>query len=65
MIANQILLDLTCFVESPEKRMMLEDLMLDFVSAYKSKDKDDNPDQVLEDFMQKFEEVSECEQSEK
>lgn len=54
MIANQVLLDLTYIVD-PGKKQLLTDFMLDFISAYKSEAED--PDEILENFMKKIDEV--------
>lgn len=60
MIANQLLLDLTCFVE-PEKKQQLREFLMDFVNAYKSNGTED-PDAALEKFIKAITEVKECKQ---
>jgi len=54
MISNQVLLDLTYIVD-PGKKQLLTDFMLDFISAYKSEAED--PDEIIEKFMKKMNEV--------
>lgn len=60
LITNQLLLDLTCFVE-PEKKHQLREFLLDFVNAYNSKGAED-PDAALEKFSKTFAEVKACKQ---
>lgn len=60
LIANQLLLDLTCFVEA-EKKNHLREFLIDFVNAYNSKGAED-PDAVLEKFSKAFAEVKACKQ---
>lgn len=54
MIADQVLLDLAYIVDSDKKQLLL-DFMLDFISAYKSKAED--PDEIIEQFMKNMDEV--------
>ncbi len=61
MIANQLLLDLTCFI-APGKKQQLREFLVDFVNAYRSNGAED-PDAVLEKFAKAIAEVEECKQS--
>ena len=61
MIANQALLDITCFIE-PGKQQTLSEFMIGFANAQNSEGKED-PDAVLEKLMKNFGEVKACSKS--